>query len=153
MPMLQHSQGVINMDEIFFDRRSLELKYQIPVGRISEFFRGLEKGKIMATKCKDCNEIFFPPQVNCPNCPGSEVEWVELDGDATLETFTVINVKPTSFSRYPDYVVAIGKMKEGVKVLSWLNIEDPKKIRIGMNIRLKVVKREEEYYTYEFFVE
>ncbi len=138
------------MDEIFFDRRSLELKYQIPVGKISQFFKGLENGKIMATRCVECGEIYFPPQASCPKCRESSIEWIELSGDAVLETFTVINVKPTSFSKYPDYVVAIGKMKEGVNVLSWLNIDGIEKIRIGMKIKLKVVKRED-YYTYEFF--
>lgn len=144
---------MIELEEIFFDKRSLELRYQIPVGTIGEFFRGLEKGKIMATRCRKCGEIYFPPQVNCPECQGSDVEWVELSGDATLETYTIISVKPTSFSKYPDYVVAIGRMQEGVKVLSWLNIDDFKRIRIGMKLRLKVVKREDDYYTYEFFPE
>ena len=141
------------MDEIFFDKRSLELKYQIPVGKISEFFKGLEKGKIMATKCVECQEIYFPPQYSCPKCRGSNIEWVELSGDAVLETYTIINVKPTSFSKYPDYVVAIGKLKEGVKVLSWLRIDDFKKIKINMKMKLRVVKREENYYTYEFYPE
>ncbi|MEM0097120.1 MAG: Zn-ribbon domain-containing OB-fold protein [Conexivisphaerales archaeon] len=139
------------MDEIFFDKRALELKYQMPLGKISEFFKGLENGKIMASKCVDCNEIYFPPQANCPNCIKSKIEWVELSSDAILETYTIINVKPTSFLKYPDYVVVIGKLKEGVKVLSWLEIDDFKKIRIGMKMKLKVVKREENYYTYEFY--
>lgn len=153
MPMLQFTLEVIKLDDIFFDKRTLELKYQIPLGKIGEFFRGLENGKIMATKCIECGEIYFPPQTNCPECPNSGVEWIELSGEAILETYTIINVKPTSFSKYPDYVVAIGKLKEGVKVLSWLNIDDQKKIRIGMKIFLRVVKREENYYTYEFFPE
>ena len=49
------------------------------------------------------------------------------------------------------YVVAIGLLKEGVRILSWLNIQDRSSIKIGMKMKLKAVKRKEGYYSYEFF--
>jgi hypothetical protein len=42
-------------------------------------------------------------------------------------------------------------MKEGIKVLAWLNVDDPKKIKPKMKVQLKTVKREPEgFITYEF---
>ncbi len=136
---------------LFLDKRKLELKYQIPVKNIEPFFKGLEHDKIMGTRCKDCNTLYFPPQIDCPSCKTSNMEWTELNGDAILDTYTIINVKPTSFEGFPEYIVAIGQLKEGVKVLAWLNIKDRNDIKIGMKLKLKVVKREENNLTYEFF--
>ncbi len=134
-------------DKIFTDRRSLELKYQIPMGKIDKFFEALEQGKVLATKCKICGKTYFPPQGDCPECRKSEMDWVEVQNDGTLLTFTVINAKPTSFSKYPDYVVGIAKFGE-INVLSWVNVDDYRKLKIGMKVHLKVVKRED-YFTYQ----
>lgn len=42
-------------------------------------------------------------------------------------------------------------MREGFNVLAWLRADDPKKVRVGMKVKLQVVKREPEgYLTYEF---
>jgi uncharacterized OB-fold protein len=137
-------------DGIFEDRRTLELKYRMPVANIMQFFKGLEDGKIRATKCKKCGEIYFPPQADCSKCMGKDMEWIDLDGESSLETFTIVNIPPTSFSNVGSYVVAIGLLKEGVRVLSWLN-DDENHIKIGMKMRLKPVKKEGGYYSYEFF--
>lgn len=138
---------------LFLDRRRLELKYQIPVKNIEPFFKALEQNKILATRCRDCHQLYFPPQVDCPSCRTENMDWVELDGSAVLDTYTIINVKPTSFEAFPEYIVAIGLMKEGVKVLAWLNIKDRSLLKIGMKLKLKVVRREEGSLTYEFFSE
>ena len=39
------------------------------------------------------------------------------------ETFTTVEVVPTSFVNEGSYVVAVGLLKEGVRILSWLNTE------------------------------
>jgi uncharacterized OB-fold protein len=92
----------------------------------------------------------FPPQVDCPDAPGSEVEWVEMPVDGELLTWTVINVKPYTFSHYDDYVVGIARMANGVNVLAWVRCRDPSRLKPGMKVKLVVVKREPEgYLTYE----
>jgi uncharacterized OB-fold protein len=48
-------------------------------------------------------------------------------------------------------VVGIAQMKEGVRVLAWLRIDDPKKIKPRMKVQLTTVKREPEgFVTYQF---
>jgi uncharacterized OB-fold protein len=41
-----------------------------------------------------------------------------LSSEATLLAFTVVEVKPFSFSLHGDYVVAIGRFPEGLNVLA-----------------------------------
>ena len=136
---------------LWVDQRELNVRFVIGVERLKPFFNGLAEGKILATKCKSCGEIYFPPQVDCPKCRKSDVEWIELSKEGTLVTYTQINVKPYSFSHHDDYIVGIGKLPEGVNVTAWVRESDPKKLKVGMKIRLEVVKREPEgYYVYEW---
>jgi uncharacterized OB-fold protein len=44
-----------------------------------------------------CGGKYFPPQVDCPRCKRSDVGWREVSAEGELITWTVINVKPTSF--------------------------------------------------------
>jgi uncharacterized OB-fold protein len=130
-------------DPILHDLRELRLKYELPVGRVSRFFQGLEEGKILATRCRKCGARYFPPQSWCSECGSQEVEWFEPDPHGYLSTFTVINVKPKSFNTFKDYVVGIAELpKDELKVLAWV-MEEPSKIRVGAKVRVGVVKRED----------
>jgi len=73
-------------------------------------------------------------------CRSASMEWLELAGTGELITYTVINVKPQSFSHYPDYAVGIAKMPQGVNVLAWID-GDIKSLKAGMKVKLEV-KRE-----------
>lgn len=135
---------------LWYDVREVRFRYSISVERIKKFFEGLREGKIYATKCPRCSTIYFPPQADCTKCRISNLDWVEVSGEGELLTYTVINVKPLSFMHYNDYVVAIARMREGFNVLAWMR-EDPRKLRVGMKVKLIVTKREPEgYLTYEF---
>lgn len=135
---------------IFFDLRTLELKYQMPAKRIEKFFTELKNGKIFGTRCNKCGTLYFPPKADCQICRESDMSWEELSGKAKLETFTEIVTTPTSFQKYGSYVVAIGLLESGVRVLSWLEIDDTSKIKIGMDLILKAKKGENDSYTYIF---
>ncbi|MCE4604473.1 MAG: Zn-ribbon domain-containing OB-fold protein [Aeropyrum sp.] len=135
---------------LWYDQRELRIRFTISIEKIRRFFEALAEGKLLATKCVKSGKIYFPPQVDCPDDPSSEIEWVELPREGTLLTYTVINTKPYTFSHYPDYVVGIGRLAEDLNVLAWVR-GDPSKLRRGMKVRLEVVKREPEgYYTYEW---
>lgn len=136
---------------IYTSLRELRVKYQFGVSRIQKFFDGLREGVIYATRCRSCGEVYFPPQADCSKCKGLDVEFFKLSGEAELETYTVINIKPSTFNHYKDYVVAIGRLKEGVKALAWLEVDDPGRLKIGMKLKLEVTRREPEgVYTYVF---
>jgi len=135
---------------LWLDQRELTLRFTISIERIRRFFEALAEGKVLATRCKETGTIYFPPQLDCPEAPDSEVEWVEMPREGELLTWTVINTKPYTFSHYDDYIVGVARMSNGVNVLAWVRERDPSKLRVGMKVRLEVVKREPEgYYTYE----
>lgn len=146
MVELSANNPLIKLDEkdgkpVFLDQRELRLKYEIPVEEIYPFFKGLEEGKVLASRCVKCGKLYFPPQGSCSNCRSDNVDWVQLSADAKLLAATMIFVKPQSFANEPFYLVAVGKLQaEGINVLARLIIDDPTKARIGMPIKLKVVR-------------
>ena len=132
-------------------QRELEPIHLIPVGNVKEFFKGLSEGRILATRCKRCGKIYFPPQKDCPTCMAEDMEWIELSRNAKLLTFAEVNVKPAGFKDHPDYIVGVGELEEGVKVLAWVEASSISDLRVGEKVRLEVRRMiPEGYLTYTF---
>ncbi len=135
---------------LWVDVRELRLRFTLSVNKIEKFIEGLQRGRLMYTQCRRCGTKYFPPQVDCPRCKTSDVEWRETSTEGELLTWTVINVKPASFSHQGDYVVGIVKMPDGFNVTAWIDA-DPKTLKPGMKMRLVVDRRPGEgYITYWF---
>jgi hypothetical protein len=130
--------------------REIKIVQEIPISKTLPFWEGLKQGKVLATKCTECGKLYFPPNADCPDCPDSNLEWVELSREAEIETFTHIVVRPTSFQQNKPYTVAIGKLKEGVRVLAWLTGFKLSEIKVGMKVKLATNVTTEGNPTYEF---
>ena len=130
--------------------RPLHIVYNLPISKASKFWEGLKEGKIYATKCEKCGRLRFPPVADCGDCGSSNVKWIELDGEGEIETFTQVVVKPASFSKEPSYIVAIARLKEGVKALAWLTGVERKDVKAGMKVRLVAKVTSDGRVTYEF---
>ncbi len=130
--------------------RPLTLIYEIPIGKTQKFWEELKGGRVVATRCKKCRELLFPPAADCPHCLSTDTEWVKLNGEAEIEAFTHIEVKPASFQQQEPYTVAVGRLKEGVKVLAWLTDVKLKDVKVGMRARLVAKVTPEGEPTYVF---
>ncbi|RLG49748.1 MAG: hypothetical protein DRN96_09090 [Thermoproteota archaeon] len=130
--------------------RPLKLVFDIPISRIEKFWQGLKEGKVLATRCRKCGKMFFPPVADCSECYSQDMEWVELSGEGELETFTHILVRPASFQDEEPYTVAIARMKEGVRVLAWIKDVEPTDLKVGMKVKLKADTTLEGEPTYVF---
>ena len=131
--------------------RTLQITYNLPISRTSKFWEGLKEGKVYATTCKKCGKLHFPPVTDCGNCGSSEVEWIELDGEGEVVTFTQVFVKPASFSEEPSYIVVIARLKEDVKVLAWLTGIKRENVKVGMKVKLVAKIFSDKRVAYEFF--
>jgi uncharacterized OB-fold protein len=123
---------------------------EIPISKTLKFWEGLKEGKVYGTKCCKCGKLYFPPSADCPDCLCSEMQWVELGDEAEIETFTHVVVRPTSFCQYKPYTVAIGRLKEGVKVLAWLTGFKLSEVEVGMKAKLVAKTTPDGNPTYEF---
>jgi uncharacterized OB-fold protein len=59
-------------------------------------------------------------------------------------------VRPTTFQQNKPYTVAIGSLKEGVKVLAWLTGFKLSEVKVGMKAKLVARITPEGNPTYEF---
>jgi uncharacterized OB-fold protein len=137
-------------EPVLHSRRTLTLRFDIPIAKTHEFWDALKQGKFVTTKCKKCGNVSFPPQADCPKCMSSEHEWTELGRDATLVTFTYVQITPASFADRDPYVIAIGELANGIKVLAWLEGVTPEKAKPGMNLRIeaRTSKEGSPYYVF-----
>jgi len=130
--------------------RKLQIRYSLPISRTSKFWKGLEEGKVYAAKCQKCDLLHFPPVADCGSCGSSELDWTVLCGDGELVTFTQIFVKPASFSDESNYIVAIAKLNEGIKVLAWLTGIERENVKLGMKVKLVAKVFPDRRVSYEF---
>jgi hypothetical protein len=130
--------------------REIKVVQDIPVGKILKFWEGLKEGKVYATKCAKCGKLYFPPAADCPDCLASDMEWIPLSDEAEIEAFTYVVIRPTSFQQNKPYTVAIGKLKEGIRVLAWLSGFKLSETKIGLIVKLVAKASPEGNPTYEF---
>jgi len=108
--------------------------------KASDFLSYLEKGKVMATRCRRCGTNYFPPRMDCPKCVGSDVEWFEIKGNGKLVTYTVVNYGPTGFEEDAPYTLAIADF-DGVRIFGRLSKSlKESDIKPGMVVKVLPVK-------------
>lgn len=57
------------------------------------FFRELrDDGRIMGTRCGQCDLLYLPPRVYCERCFGELTEWLEVPARGVVHTFTATYV-------------------------------------------------------------
>lgn len=82
------------------------------------FWDGLPEGKLLTSKCIECEHLTFPPKPICPECWHQEVEWIELSGRGILRSFTEVSAAPQMFADDSPYTLCIVDLEEGVRVVS-----------------------------------
>jgi uncharacterized protein len=137
-------------EPVLHSRRSLTLRFDIPIAKTHEFWDALREGRFVTTKCSSCGNVTFPPQADCPKCMSNKLEWIELGREATLVTFTYVQITPASFADKDPYIIAIGQLTSGIKVLAWLEGVPPEKAKPGMKMRVeaRTSKEGSPYYVF-----
>jgi uncharacterized OB-fold protein len=129
-------------------RRSLNLRFDIPISKTKEFWDKLRGGSLVTTKCRKCGEISFPPQADCPNCMAGDPEWVQLGTEAELVTYTHVQTTPASFAGSGAYTIAIAKLREGPKILAWLEGASDAKPGMKLSLVARSSKEGNPYYVF-----
>ena len=75
--------------------------------KVNDFIDFLEKGQVVASKCKDCGLVFFPPRADCYRCLAGNMEWVEVTGTGRLLTYSKLEYAPKGFENDLPYAIAV----------------------------------------------
>jgi len=115
--------------------RSLVYVHEIPIAKTQLFWEKLKEGEIYATKCRKCGKLYYPPQADCPQCLASDIEWIKLSEEATLEAYTHVQARPQGFNQYEPYIIAVARTSEGVRIMGWLEDMKLEDIKVGMKLK------------------
>lgn len=116
-----------------------------------EFFRALQTGELIGSKCLDCDEVSIPQREICPVCHSHENEIENFSGKGELVAYTVISVPPVKMaeagydSKNP-YCVGIVELVEGPRISAQIldvDLAHPELIEIGMDLQMTTIQREE----------
>jgi hypothetical protein len=120
------------------------------ISKVNDFIDHLEKGKVMATKCKKCSRVFFPPRADCYNCLSSDMEWVEITGEGKLISFSELKYGPTGFENDLPYTIALTQFGD-LKVFGRMNKDiSESDIQVGMKVNISPLYLPNEKISYEF---
>ncbi len=78
---------------------------------VKRWYEALEEGIILGTVCEKCGTCEFPPLYSCNTCGAHDMRWIEMSGEATLESF-VLN-GPMSEDLGEPYALGYVRVKEG----------------------------------------
>ena len=115
--------------------------FRYAVGRYgSRFLTALrDEGKILGIRCPQCGRVYVPPRQVCGPCFQKMEEFVELNGQGTIENFTVVLfsfIDPETGTQRPvPYGYALIRMDGAYsRFIHFLEETDMKKIRVGMRV-------------------
>ncbi len=118
--------------------------------RISQFFGNLKEGRLTTTRCRECDELFWPPRIVCPRCFSDKLEWKDLGIEGELYAFTEMKAgAPLGFEE--DIPFCIGMVRIGGLLMS-ARIDGARfeELKIGDKVRLKIVELEDGRVFYRF---
>ncbi len=100
-------------------------------------FWRLKKSKytLVGTKCRTCNQVFFPQRILCSECrrKGDLVEF-QFSGNGKILSHTIVRVPPEGFEKYTPYAVAIIELQEGARISGQI-VGDINKVESGKNVK------------------
>ena len=114
-----------------------------------QFERFLQEDKLMGARCVGCGTLFVPPRAICAKCHGSEMEWVEIEGEGQLVAFTCIAIGPPEmieegYDRKNPYCTGAVELVEGPRVVARIEGVDtlhPETIKIGMPVKATFLRQ------------
>jgi hypothetical protein len=110
--------------------------------------------RLEGTRCKDCNEFYFPSRERCVKCNSLNVESYPFTGKGKVVTFTWIYTPPKNFKSRIPYCLAIVELDEGPRLTTQLAGVDQGEVEIGMRVEFSFRKistdGEEGVITYGF---
>lgn len=116
--------------------RHYEIDYIHSYGEVSGFFTGLQKGKLMATRCPN-GHTWLPPRRDCGKC-GLACEWFEAPTEGKVHTFSILHFAAEAFLDQVPFVLAYIELP-GIDTVFLSRVEGVPvdKVYIGMPVKAK----------------
>ncbi len=115
------------------------------------FWEAARQGRLVIQQCRDCGKFVFYPSVVCEACLSDRLEWREVSGRGTVESYsTVYRPFTKEFAEDVPYTVALVRLEEGPMLLTWLAGVEPDAAEIGMKVEVTFEKMSDEISLHRF---
>jgi uncharacterized OB-fold protein len=130
-------------------RRQLEVQlWETDYSR--PYWEGINRRTLVLPWCTSCGKPHFQPRPFCPYCWGDSLEWREASGLGVIYSLTTVRGYPPSpFATAVPYGIAIVRLKEGVQMLTNVEISDSE---LGIDSKVRVEFRPHADRLLPFFV-
>jgi hypothetical protein len=101
------------------------------------FWEAAAQHRLVCARCEECKTFRMPPSPFCHECRSQDIGWVELSGEGSVYSFTVIRraMLPVIEGRVP-YVPAVVALDGagGARLVSNIVDVEVEDVRIGMRV-------------------
>jgi uncharacterized OB-fold protein len=101
-----------------------------------EFGESGGAGVLLGQRCRQCQVCVFGPAIFCQACSSDDLESVQLSGQGTLYSFTVVRVPPAGWPGRVPYTLGEVELPEGPHVLAEIIDSEPGGLKLGMTLEL-----------------
>jgi uncharacterized protein len=109
----------------------------VPTPETEPYWAAADEDRLSIQRCRSCGRHYFYPQSHCRYCASDAVEWVDVSGHATLESF-VLNGRPLPGTEHFAKVIAIVRLEEGVLMMSNIIDVEPVPENLPLDLPLTV---------------
>ena len=106
------------------------------------FTETAEGPRLLGSRCVSCATPYFPKSPVChnPECHESRIEDAAFGPRGTLWSCAMQDYPPPAPARYDEpyvpYALGVVDLAEGLRVLGRISTDDPKRMRVGMDVEL-----------------
>ncbi|MBI4528577.1 MAG: Zn-ribbon domain-containing OB-fold protein [Deltaproteobacteria bacterium] len=105
------------------------------------FFTALkERGVLLGSRCRACEQVYFPMRQFCERCFAELSEQIEVGPQGTLTSFTFCHIDRDGKRLDPPLVLALAQLERATTVcLHYLiGITEPSQVEIGSRVELVI---------------
>ncbi|MBI2872640.1 MAG: Zn-ribbon domain-containing OB-fold protein [Chloroflexi bacterium] len=116
-----------------------EYKKPLPVPENPEpsrpFWEAAKRHELVMPRCKRCNDLFWYPREQCPNCFSQEIDWVTVSGKGKVYAFTIVyQAAHPEYQKEAPYVFAAIDLLEGTRIISNVIGIPPDQVKVDMSV-------------------
>lgn len=117
-----------------------EIDYRHSYAQDSPFFVGLSKGKLMGSRCRECDYTYATPRSHCMEC-GEPTDWRELPQSGRVHTFTVCHYGGEAFLKETPFTLILVEFDDvDTLFLSRLKGIKPETVHISLPVTARFAK-------------
>ena len=104
-----------------------------------DFIEHAKEGKILAHKCTNCGNLSLVTVYFCEKCGKRGFEYLALDGQGKVETYTIMTVPPEGFEEFAPYAWVVMELNDDsrLRISGFLgNIATPEDLPISAPVEI-----------------